>query len=60
MGEFCGVDVEVIQMNADVLLLDGQSEGDGAFSGCGMAAREMEILLDIDKVMWRGEVKGER
>ena len=44
MGEISGVGVEV---TADVPPPDGQRVGNGAFGGIGVAAGEMEVLLEV-------------
>ena len=47
MRKVGGVGVEVIHVATDSPPPDGQIEGDGALSGYGVAAGEMEIFLEV-------------
>ena len=48
LGKAGNVGVEVIRVAANSLSPDDQREGDGAFGGWGVAAGEVEVLLEVD------------
>ena len=47
LGEVGSIDEEVTRVTADSLPLDGQIEWDGVLGGRRLAAREVEVLLEV-------------